>query len=173
MKTTRVLFLLVLMSCTTSKVINDYDTKTDFSAYRSFAFFDDAGKGLNELDVKRYKQAIAQQLIKQGLKEVDDADFLIDFTTKKIDAPNRNTIGIGIGGGSGNVGVGISGGIPIGSKKIVEEVTIDFVDKKSDQLIWQGVMSSKLKAKITPEERVVFCNTVAQKIIATYPPKKK
>ena len=58
----RYVFIVLLFGCSSSKVIYDYDLKSDFSQYKTFLFFADAGKGLNELDLKRFKRSIESEL---------------------------------------------------------------------------------------------------------------
>ncbi len=85
---------------------------------------------------------------------------------------NNNTIGIGIGSGGNNGGFGISGGIPIGGKKLNEELIIEFVNSKTDKVIWEGILNSKIKEKRKPEEKELHFQEVIKKILEKYPPKK-
>lgn len=171
MKHLKYLLLIVIMSCSSTKVVYDYDSKTNFDAYRTFNFFDDAGKGLNELDVKRITNELTIGLQQKGMKLSDTPDVYINILSKQSEAVNRNTIGIGIGGG-GNVGFGISGGIPIGGKKVNQQLTIDFVASKNDELLWQGISNSKIKERTSPVERLAHYKKVITEIIINYPPKK-
>lgn len=50
------------------------------------------------------------------------------------EAQNSNTIGIGLGSGGINRGFGVSGGIPIGVKRLNEEFTIEFVNAENNTL---------------------------------------
>ena len=67
----KLFFLLcigILTSCSSVKVISDYDTKVDFSSYKTFAFYK---KGIDkasvsDLDKKRIMRAIENELIKKG-----------------------------------------------------------------------------------------------------------
>jgi len=63
------LFILLssvfLYSCSPVKVVSDYDTKVDFSTYKTFAFYK---KGIDkasvsDLDKKRIMRAIEGQLV--------------------------------------------------------------------------------------------------------------
>lgn len=158
------------MSCSTSKVIYDYDVKTDFSAYKTYSFFEDVGEGLNELDVKRFTRSIEGYLDSLGLKKVDKPDFYIHVISEKRDAPRNNSVGIGIGGG--NVGFGVSTGISIGGKKINERIAIDFVASNNNELFWQGVINAKVREKIKPKDREILIHDLIKKILSKYPPKK-
>lgn len=172
MKYFRLLFLALIMACSSPKVVYDYDTAVDFSQFKTYDFFEDAGEGLNELDKKRIMTAIAEKLAAKGMQRQTQPQIYIHILSKQVAVEDRNTVGVGIGGGGGNVGFGISGGIPIGAKKVNRQVTIDFVNAKNNQLIWQGVGEGKIKEKTTPEEREAFYTAMAAKILAGYPPKK-
>jgi len=165
-----VVFLLV--GCGSNKIVYDYDNKTNFNEFKTFNFYDDAGNGMNELDVKRAQGIIENELVSKGFKKDKSPDFLINFTSQKMDMGETNSVGVGIGGGR-NVGFGISAGIPIGAKKINEEFTIEFVDAKTDALFWQGVSIKKIKEKIKPQERVIYLKEVVRKTFEKYPPSKK
>lgn len=171
MKGVKILFLFLLMSCSSSKVISDYDSEIDFSNFKTYQFYSDIGKGLNEFDVKRVVSTLNTELHKKGLAQNDTPDFYINVIAKYSEAQNTNTIGIGIGSGNRNGGFGISGGIPIGSKKINEEFKIEFVNAKTDTIIWEGVLNSTVKEKRKPEEKEVHFKKIIKEILTKYPPK--
>ncbi len=173
MKQLKYFFLLILVSCSSTKVVYDYDSKADFTAYKTFNFFEDAGEGLNELDVKRIKNELKKGLELQGMSLSEAPSFFINIIAKESRALNRNTIGVGIGSGGGNIGVGISGGIPIGSRKINQELFIDFVESKKNELIWQGVANSEIKEKMNTENRNIHYKKIITEVLIGYPPKKK
>ncbi len=172
MKQLKYLFLFILMSCSSTKVVYDYDNKMDFTTYKTFNYFEDVGKGLNELDVKRITNELSEGLQQKGMRLSDTPDFYINIVSKDREAIRRNTIGVGIGGG-GNVGFGISGGIPIGSRKINQEITVDFVESKTNNLIWNGIANSEIKERTTPEEKLAHYKKVVTEILKGYPPNKK
>ena len=173
MKYYKYFFLLIIIGCASSKVVYDYDSQTDFSQYKTFNFFEDAGKGLNELDVKRVTYEITTALEAKGMRLAETPDLYINIMSNEQVSANRNRIGIGIGSGGRNVGFGISGGIPIESRKINQQVTIDFVESEKNQLIWQGIANSELNEKTSPEERRAYYQKLIQKILSNYPPKKE
>lgn len=171
MKKLKYFLLILLVSCSSTKVVYDYDSKIDFTVYKTFNFFEDAGKGLSELDVKRITNELFYKLQEKGMKLSDTPDVYINIVSKESEVANRNTIGLGIGGG-GTVGFGISGGIPIGSKKMNQQLTIDFVESKNDELIWQGIAESEIKERTRPEERELHYKKVIEKVLVSYPPSK-
>ena len=169
MRYLKLVFLVLLMNCASSKVITDYDIKTDFRKFKTFDFYEDTGENLNEFDVKRITTAIQNELETAGLKLNSKPDFFIYFDANTSEKLNNNTIGIGVGGGGRNGGFGVSGGIPIGGKKLLEEISIRFITATSNQLFWEGSLIATIKEKRTPEERILHLQEVIKKIIGKYP----
>lgn len=174
MKYLKYLFVFLLVSCSSSKVIYDYDVKTDFSKFKTYSFFEDVGGGLNEIDAKRFTRSIERYLDSLGFEKVEKPDFYINVVSEKSDVPRNNNVGIGVGSGGrrGGVGLGISTGISIGGNKVNERIAIDFVDASSNQLFWQGVVNAKVKEKTNPSAREIFVNDLVKKILSKFPPTK-
>ncbi len=166
----RIIALFLIMGCSSSKVVYDYDTKTDFSKYTTYYFFDDVGDGLNELDVKRFTRSIEGVLDSLQIRKSEKPSFFINVISEKSDVVGDD-IGVGIGGGGRNVGIGISTGISLGGKKINERITLEFVDSDSNTLFWQGILDVKVREKIKPQDRVVLVDKMVKKILSKYPPK--
>ncbi|APZ45092.1 hypothetical protein BW723_01730 [Polaribacter reichenbachii] len=152
-------------------MISDYDAEINFNNFKTYNFFEDIGKGLNEFDVKRVVSTLHTELNKKGLAQNDNPDFYINVIANYSEAQNRNTIGIGIGSGNRNGGFGVSGGIPIGGKKLNEEFIIEFVNAKTNEIIWEGVLNSTIKEQRTPEEKESHFTDIINKILDKYPPK--
>ncbi|UAM98456.1 DUF4136 domain-containing protein [Polaribacter litorisediminis] len=171
MKKVSFLFLFLLVSCSSSKVMIDYDAEIDFSNFKSYAFYEDVGKGLNEFDVKRVITVMNAELQQLGFLPSDNPDFFINIKSNISEAQNNNTIGIGIGNGGINGGFGVSGGIPIGGKKLNEEFTIEFVNAQNNILFWEAILNSKIKEKRKPEEKELHFKAIISKILEKYPPK--
>lgn len=173
MKHYKYLFFFLLMSCSTTKVITDYDAEINFNDFKTYSFFEDLGEGLNELDVKRVINVLNIELKRQGYKEAENPDFYINVISKISEGKSNNTIGIGVGSGGRNGGFGISGGIPIGGKKWNENFKIEFVNSKTDLVFWEGVLNSTIKEKRTPEEKELHFKEIIKQILEKYPPKNK
>ena len=173
MKQIKYLFLFLLMSCSTSKVLTDYDDEINFNDFKTYRFYEDLGKGLNELDIKRVTTIMNTELKELGFNEVEAPDFYINVISKLSEAQNNNTIGIGIGSGGRNGGFGISGGIPIGGKKLNEEFIVEFVNSKTNEIIWEGILNSTVKEKRKPEEKELHFKEIIKKILEKYPPENR
>lgn len=162
--------LLIIIGCSPSKVIYDYDMKTDFSNFKTYSFFEDAGNGLNEIDTKRFITSVEKYLDSLGFKKTVNPSFYINIVSEKTELPNNSNVGVGVGGG--NPGVSISTGIFFGRNKIRERITIDFVRSSNNKLFWQGILNTKVKEKIKPEGREALVNQIIAKILNKYPPKE-
>ena len=101
----------------------------------------------------------------------EEPDMYINILSKESEKVDRSTIGIGMGGGR-NVGFGISGGIPIGSKKMNQTLIIDFVKSENDELLWQGISNGTIKEQTTPKEKLMHYKKIIEKMLMNYPPKK-
>ncbi len=171
------LFLLVfifgLVSCSTVKVTTDYDTKTDFTTYKTFAFYKkgiDKAK-ISDLDKRRILRAIEVEMLSKGFTKSNNPDVLVSIFTKSRKNVNVNTR-IGYPNhfwyptyyyGRDRVRI---------TKHIEGTLFIDFIDMKNKELLWQGIGSGVLTAKTGPkkEERIqLFVN----EILSKFPPEVK
>jgi len=92
-----ILFLFVIASCSSVSVYSDYDQGTDFSVYKSYAFYK---KGIDkveisDLDKRRILRAIEAELSAKGMVKSENPDLLVNIFTKsreKIDVYNNNYI---------------------------------------------------------------------------------
>lgn len=169
MKYFKYIFLLVIVGCSSSKVVYDYDVETDFSKFKTYSFFEDAGDGLNDIDAKRFMESIGKHLDSLGFKKVEKPDFYINIVSEKAEIPKNNNVGIGVGG---NSGLSISTGVFFGGNKIREKITIDFVESSNNKLFWQGILNAKVREKIKPEDRETLVDQMVSKILNRYPPKE-
>jgi len=172
------LFILVcigiLTSCSSVKVVSDYDVQVDFSTYKTFAFYK---KGIDkasvsDLDKKRIMRAIENELNKKGLVKSTNPDILVSIFTKSREKVNvtDNNFGYGFGWG---YNPWFFGSTNLNINQYTEgTLFIDFIDKNKNELVWQGIGSGAMKMSNIDkkEERI---NEFVNKIILTYPPNQK
>jgi hypothetical protein len=174
MKILKLLFLLclvILTSCSSVRVVSDYDTKVDFTSYKTFAFYK---KGIDkasvsDLDKKRIMRAVEAELAAKGFSKSVNPDILVSIFTKSREQVNVSDNNIGIGWGWG-YNPWFYGRTNININQYTEgTLFIDFIDKKTNELIWQGIGSGAMKMSNIEkkEERI---NEFVYKIISTYPP---
>lgn len=171
MKYYKVLFLVILTGCMVPKVIVDYDETINFEKFKSYNFYEDNGDNLSVFDKKRVTNALESQLEKMGFHLEDTPDFYIYFEGNTSEKAFTNTIGIGLGAGGMNNGIGVSGGMPLHAKKVNEEISIQFVNAVTNELFWEGALTSSIREKRNPKKRAVYFTDVVAKILQQYPPK--
>ena len=164
----------ILTSCSSIKVVSDYDTKVDFSTYKTFAFYK---KGIDkasvsDLDKKRIMRAIENELNKKGLVKSKNPDILVSIFTKSREKVNvtDNNFGYGFGWG---YNPWFFGSTNLNINQYTEgTLFIDFIDKNKNELVWQGIGSGAMKMTNIDkkEERI---NEFVNKIILAYPPNQK
>ena len=174
MKILKLLFLLCLVmltSCSSVRVVSDYDTKVDFTSYKTFAFYK---KGIDkasvsDLDKKRIMRAVEAELVAKGFSKSTNPDILVSIFTKSREQVNVSDNNIGIGWGWG-YNPWFYGRTNININQYTEgTLCIDFIDKNTNELIWQGIGSGAMKMSNIEkkEERI---NEFVYEIISTYPP---
>jgi|SaaInlStandDraft_1057018.scaffolds.fasta_scaffold78634_2 hypothetical protein len=174
MKILKLLFLLCLVmltSCSSVRVVSDYDTKVDFTSYKTFAFYK---KGIDkasvsDLDKKRIMRAVEAELLAKGFSKSANPDILVSIFTKSREQVNVSDNNIGIGWGWG-YNPWFYGRTNININQYTEgTLFIDFIDKNTNELIWQGIGSGAMKMSNIEkkEERI---NEFVYEIISTYPP---
>lgn len=189
-----VLALLFLSSCTSVRVLSDYDQKANFTEYKSYAFYKTGidKAQISDLDKKRILRAVETEMAARGFVKSDNPDILISiFTTEeeRVDIYNNNfgwggfgwggLGGFGWGGfggfGFGGLGWGPGFGWGLGGGNLVSTSTegslyIDLIDTKTKQLVWQGKGEGTLadtKNLRKKEERI---NLFVSQIMEQYPP---
>ncbi|MDO5656111.1 MAG: DUF4136 domain-containing protein [Flavobacteriaceae bacterium] len=162
--------LFAFTSCNTVRVTSDYDRSANFDQYKSFAFHQKglADLKMNDLDKRRVVEAITQSLQSKGMSTAayeTAADIIIN-----ISANNKTRVNIepwydpwwGWGpmwGGSQRVNQYKEG-----------TLILDFIDRRQNTLVWQGVGQGLNVSDI--ERKAEKIPVAVQEILAKYPPKK-
>ena len=166
-----------------AQVKSDYDKDVDFSKIKSYTFqgwAKDSDKILNDLDKKRITDAFAHELSIRGLEMKEsggDTDItlyvVIDKKTSTTAYTNYNG-GMGYGGmGYGRGGWGWGGGMASSTTSYSEHdydvgtIVIDFYDKTTKKLIYQGVNSQTVQDK--PNKRDKSIPKSISKLMKKYP----
>ena len=168
------ILLVTLTSCSSVRVSSDYDTQASFSQYKTFAFYK---KGIDkasvsDLDKKRIMRAIEAELTAKGMVKSNNPDILVSIFTKSRERININqaNFGWGWGWGWGWRNPWLWGNQNINVNQYTEgTLFIDFIDKKQNELVWQGIGSGALRNK-NPEKREGRINLFVKEIISKYPP---
>ena len=163
------LILVVLLGCGGPKIVYDYDAQKNFTKYKTYNYYPELNTDLSDFDLKRLLEATDNVLVKKGLTKSENPQLYINFKSKEYSTPSNNTLGVGIGTGPLQVG----GNVPFGAPNQRIQLTIDFIDVETDELIWQAEADDTQNSKQTPESRTGFFNIMMQKVLDKYPPQKK
>lgn len=168
-----VILLLIIASCSSVQVYADYDSKVDFSQYKTYAFHKRGIDKLqvSELDKKRILHAIDNELSSKGMSKSENPDLLINIFTKereRIDV-NQYNAGWGYGWGYG-WNPYLWGGRSSISSSTEGTLYIDLIDAKKKELVWEGEGRGSLTENRDQKEKQI--NEYVAKILAQYPPSK-
>ena len=171
MKTLSLIALIItltLSSCSTVRVVSDYDSKTNFSKYKTFALYKpgiDKAK-ISDLDKKRIMREIEANLTLKGMTVSETPDMLISIFTKereRIDVYNSYGYGYGYRYGGWYGGGTYASSTPEGT------LFIDLIDRNKNELVWQGIGVGDLVMS-SVEKKEARIKEIVTKILAQYPP---
>ena len=162
-----VMLVVVVAGCSGLKVSSDYDRKADFSKYRTFNFSKEVDKvSLNDLNLRRLKEAITLQMNSRGFQMSDSPDILVNAfvkgKTKYSATANTNYMGGWYyrGFGSSNTYVDVN-------KSIEGTLFIDLIDVHEKKMIWEGVAEGLVNPRTQTREETI--NSVVKHIFRNYP----
>lgn len=173
------ILIMVVVSCSSVSVYSDYDKATDFTGFKTYAFYK---KGIDkveisDLDKKRILRAIERELKAKGMVASDNPDVLVNIFTKsreKIDIYNNNSYYgwypwyYGYGGyyGGGGYGFGYSNV----SSSTEGTLFIDLIDARKKELAWQGIGVGILSYYKNVDKKEAKINEFVTNIMTQYPP---
>lgn len=165
------LLAFAIVSCTTIRVAADYDTKADFSKYKTYAFYK---KGIDKVDIsdldkRRILRALESELGAKGMTVSENPDLIISIFAK-------STKKVNVYQGYNNYYYGYWSpwyyGPNYGSQVTVHEegtLFVDFVDNEKKELVWQGIGKGALVID-NAEKKEARINEFIAKILEKYPP---
>ncbi|MEM6892871.1 MAG: DUF4136 domain-containing protein [Bacteroidota bacterium] len=176
-----ILALGLLASCSSVRVVSDYDQKVDFQTYNTFAFYKTGidRAQISDLDKKRILRAIDSEMSARGFTKSQEPDLLVSIFTKEreeVDVFNNN-FGWGWGWGWGGFynpwiwgpGWGWGGGNMV-STRTEGSLYIDLIDTKSKELVWQGRGVGTLNNIKNIEKKEKRIREFVSQILEEYPP---
>jgi len=161
-------------ACSTLSTTADYDPKTDFTKFKTFAWHDDQSIK-DPLVARRVQSAIETTLAAKGMTRNDaNPDLWVAVHGRLSEQTQIRTYDTGWGYGYGWRGYGGMGmttstveQIPVGT------LIVDLVDAQKKELVWRGTGSDTLNPQRSPEEREKKLQEAIAKMLENYPPKAK
>lgn len=176
-----VLVLLFLSSCTSVRVLSDFDKDANFNSYKSYAFYKTGidKAQISDLDKKRILRAIETEMSVKGFVKSENPDILVSIFTKEreqVDVYNNYWGGGGFGWGwspyywGGGFGPGFGWGGNSVSTQTKGSLYIDLIDAKNKELVWQGKGDGSLSNSKKIEKKEMRIKEFVAEIMTQYPP---
>lgn len=166
--------LLVITSCASVNVNTDYDKSTNFTDYKTYAYYKQGidNVKISDFDKRRILTAIDSVMLSKNFTKSETPDMMINFYTDAEKDVSINSYYAGYGYGWG-YGWGWGWGYPYGggtytSTSIKGILTIDVINAKKNELIWQGIGSGTLGQNQQNKDEKIR-NFVSQ-ILMSFPP---
>ena len=163
--------LLAASSCTSVRVVTDYDRNANFGTYQTFAFYK---PGINkakisDLDKKRILRAIDAELMAKGMQKNEKPTILVSIFTKESERVDvyHNNFGWGWGWNPWWYGGYYGNSV---SRTTEGTLYIDFIDANTNELVWQGMGTSRLITSGDVEAKEERIKEIVHEILAKYPP---
>lgn len=163
------IFIVLFVSCKSSKSFVDYDESIDFTKYSTFNFYN-PDSGLTPEEDEVVLDAIEENLTEKGLTSTVIAKSSINFYVEYYQQLSSTSMGAGLGiyGGTGGGAIGTEA--PQGNKPVIA-LTIEVADALTNELIWQAVVERRMKTSFDEEQMHQFLVETVQMALENYPPK--
>ena len=166
------LLLVVLASCSAVRVNADFDKNVNFAPYKTYAFYKTGidKAEISDLDKKRILRSIDEEMTAKGFIKSETPDLLINIFTKEREQVNVNQFnaGWGYGWGFGWNPWMWGGGYNNISTSSEGTLTIDLIDAKKKEMIWQGEGVGYLTQNTYRKDENI--KGFVTKILSQYPP---
>ena len=171
----KVLFVLSLtilfMSCSSVRVVADYDKQVNFNAFKTFAFYKPGidKAEISDLDKRRILKAIESELLAKGFTKSENPDLLVSIIAsakEKIDVYNNFYGGAGWGWGWNPYFYGNYNTVSTSTEGVLY---IDLIDASKKELVWQGQGVGYLSFNNVEKKEARIKEFVSQ-ILERYPP---
>ena len=172
-----VLSAALLAACASKPTIrSNVDPAANFSAYRTFAFYDEATgrKATYDSFANQYiKNAVLREMQARGLQRADTPDLLVNIhveTKDKVRVSETPTAGYyggyyGYRAGMYGWGTGVSTTV---DNYTEGTLNIDVIDRGSSKLVWEGIAIGRIsdKARDNPQPAI---DAVVKQVFERYP----
>ncbi|HKJ06439.1 MAG TPA: DUF4136 domain-containing protein [Flavobacteriaceae bacterium] len=161
--------LFLVASCSSVRVTSDYDTNTNFTEYKTFAFYK---KGIDkaeisDLDKRRILKAVEAEMLAKGFTKSENPDLLVNIFTKsrqKVDVYNDHYYyGWRPWYYGPNFGTHIS-------KYTEGTLFVDLIDASKKEMVWQGIGSGALTRTSNVAKKEERIKEFVNEIMQAYPP---
>ena len=164
--------VLIIPSCSSVTVSYDYDKTANFSAYKTYAYTPEAmSLAVGDLNRDRIIAAVDAEMAARGFTKSDTPDALIDLiiqAKERVQATATNSGGYygryGYGGGFSTTHIDYN-------QYVDGTLFINFIDKSSEKMIWQGRGTKTLEENASPEKKETNIKNAVKMIYGKFPVK--
>ena len=154
------------------KVATNYDTKVDFTQYKTYKWVTIEGATYpNQLQDMQIKQAVDSALKGFGMvmKDSGDVNVYVAYQVAVNQSTQYNTFGTGGGYGGG---WGWGGGMSTTTPQTINTGTlvIDLYDPALKQLVWQATATKQLNPSSDASKNQANLQKAVNKMFQDYPP---
>jgi hypothetical protein len=176
-----VFFLVSGSSLVAQEVRYNFDSKADFTKFKTYKWVDIKGADKpNQLVQKQITDTIDAELAKKGLAKTDSdtADLFIGYQTAVGTEKQFTSYNTGWGYGPGWGGGWYGGGgmtTTTGSTSTiyVGQLALDMYSPTGKDLVWRGTAQKTLDPKAKPDKQQKNLTKAVEKLLKNYPPPKK
>jgi hypothetical protein len=160
------LAVLLAAGCSSVSVSTDFDSKADFSKYKTFGWLKEKeSNGVNDVSGEMHeyiKKAVDQQLTAKGLmKATVNNDLSVVYHAGNKKELEEEEYGYGGWWGAG-------GGVTIEYEK--GSLVVDLVDRRENKLVWRGTAKAVLSENPSDAEREATIDEAVEKMFKKFPP---
>jgi len=158
------------------KVAVNYDTKVDFTKYKTYKWVDITGATYpNQLQDLMIRNAIDSSLKMKGMVRQDSGSVSIYVGYQLTTTQQTQLNTYGSGGGAWGYGGGWGGGMGGMSTTTTQTLTegtlaVDLYDPAMKQLVWQGTATKTLNPSADAAKNQANVQKATNKIFQNYPP---
>ena len=174
---TTVLVLILISACTVKPQVNwDYNPHVSWHNLKTWAWMEPKGKFKDRMIhgfmSQRVHQAVDDALMKKGLKKVDAKDANVwlswSFTERKRLEETRYNAGF-----SWYPYPWMMSSWP--TETIIDTyeegyLTLNMINPKTKNLLWQGVARHRLTGSMSPEEKREYIRSAVDRLLSSFPP---
>ncbi|HMU62628.1 MAG TPA: DUF4136 domain-containing protein [Gemmatimonadales bacterium] len=154
------------------KVATNYDTKTDFTQFKTYKWVDITGATYpNQLMDMQIRQAIDSALATKGMTKADgdSASVYVAYQISVQQSTQYNTFGTGPGMAGG---WGWGGGMSTTTPQTINTGTlvVDLYNPATKQLVWQSTASKQMNPSSDAAKNQANLQKAVDKMFKDYPP---
>ena len=174
---TLLLITVLIVSCSSVRVSQDYDPAKNMEGLKTYAWKFETQEPTGDFRVDnplldaRIRDAVDRNMAALGFQKISDGtpDFLIVYQyviQRKIESDRvRTGVGFGFGTWGSRGGVGVSTGTSV-SEFDEGLMAVDFLDAQSGALLWRGSGSRRVNQHEDPARTTQKINEMVNKIMA-------